>query len=110
MKKAEIQVGGRYTAKVSGKLTTVRVDAIDERYDVIRKREHTIYRVTNLATGRKLAFRSAAKFRSTAGDAKNRVGNQKPNLQLTSTPNEDERYATMQRLEPRSDSLHPEGL
>lgn len=59
MKKAEIKVGGHYTAKVSGKLTTVRVDKIDAT-------AMDPYRVTNLATGRKVAFRSAMKFRSEA--------------------------------------------
>lgn len=74
MKKADIKVGGHYVAKVSGKLTTVRVDAICEynptwrpsstsygSYRTIKSSTH--YDVTNLATSRKLTFRSAAKFR-----------------------------------------------
>ena len=32
MKANEIEIGGRYTAKVSGKLTTVRVDAIRDYF------------------------------------------------------------------------------
>ncbi len=62
MKKSEIQVGGLYLAKVAGKITTVRVDQIREcgGYD----RDKILYDVTNLKTGRKTTFRSAAKFRA----------------------------------------------
>lgn len=62
MTRKEIKVGGHYIAKVSGNLTTVRVDAIEERTDW-KGRADTVYRVTNLATGRHTTFRSAAKFR-----------------------------------------------
>ena len=64
MKKSEIVVGGKYLAKVSGVITTVRVDAIREanRLD----RDVVVYDVTNLHTGRKTTFRSAAKFRASA--------------------------------------------
>ena len=65
MKKSEIQVGKRYVAKVSGKLTTVRVDAIRERFDH-KDKSTTVYDVTNLSTNRKTTFRSAAKFRQPA--------------------------------------------
>lgn len=76
MKAKEIKVGGRYAAKVSGKLTTVRVDAIREiarvcgtNYDGSRKcRDAMIYDVTNLATGRRTTFRSAQKFRGEASE------------------------------------------
>lgn len=69
MKKHEIQVGGHYTARVSGNFVTVRVEAI--RSDSVvaglswakDAKQHTYYDVTNLDTGRKLTFRSAAKFR-----------------------------------------------
>lgn len=67
MKKAEIVVGGHYTAKVSGKLVTVRVDAIRDEYrsrGLYDNQLATFYDVTNLSTGRKTTFRSAAKFRS----------------------------------------------
>ena len=63
MKKAEIRVGGHYRAKVSGTITTVRVDTIRERAGYSGKNQ-TVYDVTNLKTGRKTTFRSAAKFRS----------------------------------------------
>ena len=63
MKKAEIRVGGHYIVKISGRLTTARVDYIAEKYD--HNDKLTVrYDVTNLATGRKTSFRSAAKFRS----------------------------------------------
>lgn len=72
MKKAEIKVGGYYRAKVSGNLVTVRVDAVretDPAGTLTNKRGNikspvTVYDVTNLKTGRKTTFRSAAKFRS----------------------------------------------
>ena len=62
MKKAEIKAGGIYVAKVSGKLTSVRVDAINESSFSSR----TIYAVMNLKTGRKITFRSAMRFRAPA--------------------------------------------
>jgi DNA helicase II / ATP-dependent DNA helicase PcrA len=62
MKKNEIKVGGLYSAKVNGQITTVRVNRIGETYD-----HRVVYHVTNLATGRELKpFRSAVKFRSVA--------------------------------------------
>lgn len=68
MKKAEIKVGGYYRAKVSGNLVTVRVDAIREVPGWVsgtRSSSHqSVYDVTNLKTGCKTTFRSAAKFRS----------------------------------------------
>lgn len=61
MKKSEIRVGGHYRAKVSGRLVTVVVNSIGSKES--RGRLVTSYSVTNLSTGRKLTFRSAAKFR-----------------------------------------------
>lgn len=67
MKASEIRVGGLYVAKVSNNLTTVRVDGIDKvpsyRMNSRLSAEKTVYRVTNLKTGRKTTFSSAAKFR-----------------------------------------------
>lgn len=64
MLKSEIKVGGTYLAKVGGAVTTVRVDAINDRSRFARSgREGVTYDVTNLRTGRKTVFRSAAKFR-----------------------------------------------
>lgn len=68
MKKHEIVVGGKYIAKVAGKLTTVRVDAIREvdGLGFYLSTVQTRYDVTNLTTNRKTTFRSAAKFRCEA--------------------------------------------
>ena len=66
MKKAEIKVGGMYLAKVSGMVTTVRVDKIRQSPNGRTgefAREITVYDVTNVKTGRSTTFRSAAKFR-----------------------------------------------
>lgn len=64
MKKSEISVGSRYVAKVSGRLTIVRVQSIREICTIGRRCE-TRYDVVNLSTGRKTTFHSAAKFRCT---------------------------------------------
>ncbi len=56
MKKSDIKAGGEYIAKDHGKLTVVRVDAI----------RGNNYTATNLATGRKTRFHSAAKFLAVA--------------------------------------------
>jgi len=53
MRQHEIKVGGLYLAKVSGRITTVRVERI----------VHPRFIVTNLSTRRRLTFYSAAKFR-----------------------------------------------
>jgi len=66
MKKHEIKVGGHYVAKVAGRLTTVRVDAIREVDGYTNPSAwasaptKTLYDVTNLTTNRKTTFRSAA--------------------------------------------------
>lgn len=73
MKKAEITVGGTYLAKVSGKLTTVRVDAIRESQSYRAHQPHTaitLYDITNLTTKRRITFRSAAKFRRVVSPVK----------------------------------------
>lgn len=64
MRKHEIKVGGLYLAKVSGQVTTVRVDSIVDSnvYGPVKVR----YNVTNLRTGRRCTFESAAKFRGEA--------------------------------------------
>ena len=73
MKAAEIKLGQHYLARVSGRLVTVRVDAVYDRERIVAGsgaygrresiRNTTCYRVTNTATGRTLEFHSAAKFR-----------------------------------------------
>jgi len=61
----EITEGGTYVAKVSGRLTTVRVDRIRQRSDRAG-RLRAVYDVTNLRTGRRTTFVSASKFRRPA--------------------------------------------
>lgn len=72
MKANEIKVGGKYIAKVSGKLTTVRVDMIRETTKRGRSSGYSglptyvdgvVYEVTNLKTGRRTTFKTAGKFR-----------------------------------------------
>ena len=64
MKKSEIAIGHHYFAKVHGKLVIVRVDAIQDT----GLSGKIAYDVTNLSTGRRTTFRSAAKFRGVAPD------------------------------------------
>lgn len=65
MKIADINIGQRYIAKVSGSLTTVRVLAIREAWaasgNSVRGRQ--VIDVVNERTGRRLTFRSAARLR-----------------------------------------------
>jgi hypothetical protein len=65
MKKHQIKVGGLYTAMVTDQLVTVQVDGIGT--DIYMGVEKTHYYVTNLKTGRKLVFKSAARFRKEIG-------------------------------------------
>lgn len=55
MKKAEVRIGGVYTAKVTGRLTRVRLDYVSPYGGWV---------ATNLATGRQVRIRSAARLRS----------------------------------------------
>lgn len=77
MKKQEIQVGGIYAAKISGRVVPVKVLAIREiaghvsagsyhGWTARKVNDVTVYDVENQVTGRKTTFRSAAKFRYAA--------------------------------------------
>lgn len=73
MKIDKVVVGGRYTAKVSGIMTIVRVLGIRKVYQGVPGRSlreaHRID-VVNERTGRRTTFRSAAKLRALAiGDS-----------------------------------------
>lgn len=59
MKKADVQIGGTYIAKVSGNLVTVRID---------RESPYGGWDAVNLSTGRSVRIRSAARVRGRAGD------------------------------------------
>ncbi len=70
MKIAEIEVGGRYVAKVSGVLATVRVLGMREVpppwHGAGSDRWRTRIAVVNERTGRKTTFASAARLRRPA--------------------------------------------
>ena len=65
MKISEIEVGGRYTAKVSGVLTVVRVLAIRDTCSH-NGRARSVIDAVNERTGRHTTFRSAARLRRPA--------------------------------------------
>lgn len=74
MLKSQVKVGGEYRARVSRKATTVRVDRIDEvpgykpsSAGAGNISRGTRYHCTNLATGRSVIFRSAARFLGEVG-------------------------------------------
>jgi exodeoxyribonuclease-5 len=72
MKAKDIKQGHHYETKIGGKLTVVKVDRINEEREPTlgtnrsRKTGKMTFEVTNLSTGRKTTFRSAAKFRREA--------------------------------------------
>lgn len=68
MKKGEIKVGDYYIAKVSNKLTTVKITAIEHRPGTNYMKAGTVYRAVNQSTGREVSFASAASFRGEAED------------------------------------------
>ncbi len=57
MKKAQVQLGGTYVAKVSGTLTTIRVT---------RENAYGGWDAVNTKTGRAIRIRSAARLRRAA--------------------------------------------
>lgn len=67
MKLSEIEVGGRYRAKVSQRLVVVRVKKIEQvpAFSVTSGNHYrTRIEVENESTGRPLVFRSAQRLRS----------------------------------------------
>ena len=63
MKLKDIEVGGRYRAKVSGRLTTVRVVDLKESSTFGGRYRTTIVAVNEI-TGRQITIRSAQRLRS----------------------------------------------
>jgi hypothetical protein len=61
MRAQDVQVGGRYWARVSGRLVIVRVDAVRDGLNGRRR-----YEITNTVTGRRTTFRSASRLRHIA--------------------------------------------
>src|SRR5713226_1613383 len=64
MKQNEIQQGGIYFAKVSGRIVKIKVNNIYERAD-FKGRSQTFYECTNLFTSKQIRVKSAMRFRST---------------------------------------------
>lgn len=63
MKKNDIEIGGRYIAKISGKLTVVCILKERACYDAFRQQERTTWLAVNETTGRKIEIRSAQRLR-----------------------------------------------
>ena len=59
MKQADVQVGGHYSARISGRLTIVRIKCVYETPRPTRKR----WLATNLMTNRDVTIKSAQKLR-----------------------------------------------
>ncbi|MHC4297980.1 MAG: hypothetical protein ACYS7Y_11805 [Planctomycetota bacterium] len=59
MKKAEIEIGGKYVAKVSGNLVVVQIDSENSRKG---------WNATNMKTGRSVRIISAQRLRRPAGN------------------------------------------
>ena len=57
------EVGGRYRAKVSGRLVTVRVTEIKQMATAYTSRSRTIIYAVNESTGRQITIRSAQRLR-----------------------------------------------
>jgi hypothetical protein len=75
MKLCEIQIGGRYTAKVSGRIVTVRVTQVEKvpsaSWSLPARpawRTRTVIRAVNEATGRLITFYSPQRLRAAARD------------------------------------------
>ena len=63
MKLSDVEVGGRYTAKVSQKVVVVKVVAIDEVPATRWSRAKTRIEAVNEATGRRITIRSPQRLR-----------------------------------------------
>ena len=71
MKLSDIQVGGRYTAKVSGHLVTVRVTQIKQIPPAAWSApltQRTVIEAVNEATGRPITIRSPQRLRAAVGN------------------------------------------
>ena len=64
MKLSDVQVGGRYTAKVSGRIVTVRVVEIVQVEATRWSKAKTRIEAVNEATGRRISIRSALRLRA----------------------------------------------
>lgn len=73
MKLKDVEVGGRYLAKVSGQLVTVRVTELKEVPAFAGDRWKIIIHAVNEATGRRITVRSPQRLRPIAAATK-RIG------------------------------------
>jgi hypothetical protein len=64
MRKNEVEIGGVYAAKVSGRIVSIRIE---------RESPYGGWNATNLATGRTVRVRSAARLRWRASEPKPNV-------------------------------------
>jgi len=66
MRSANIELGGRYAARISGHATTLRVLDVcieDQNWQSGRTRKRTYWLCLNERSGRRLVVRSAQRFR-----------------------------------------------
>lgn len=63
MKAAEIQVGGKYFAKVSGNVVGVQVLRQRTQTGYGRTNDRTVWDCRNMITGREITVKSAQRFR-----------------------------------------------
>lgn len=69
MKKSEVQIGGVYQAKVTGRLVNVRIDA-ESRYGG--------WDATNLTTGKKVRIQSPQRLRAPAATPQRKTAGKQP--------------------------------
>ena len=69
MKLSDVQVGGRYTAKVSGRIVTVRVVEIVAVEATRWSNAKTRIEAVNEGTGRRVTIRSPQRLRSRLAEA-----------------------------------------
>jgi hypothetical protein len=63
MKLNEVEIGGRYLAKVSGQVAVVRITSIDEAPASCYSRRKTRIQAVNERTGRAITIRSPQRLR-----------------------------------------------
>ena len=69
MKLSDVQIGGRYTAKVSGRIVTVRVVEIVQVEATSWSSAKTRIEAVNEATGRRVTIRSPQRLRTRVDQA-----------------------------------------
>jgi hypothetical protein len=68
MQQKDVVIGGRYTAKVSGRIQVVRITEIHNSYSRATGYGRTTYAAINEATGRRVMIRSAQRLRRKVED------------------------------------------